>query len=192
MNDAIERVWRRLLLAIGRGRITFVDDAAQVQRVQVQLGSDEVKDNTPRLAEYGFQSNPPPGSDCVVLFLAGERTNGVVVATGNQRWRLRALADGEVAISDDKGQKVYLSAAGIRVDGGGLPIEITNTPSVRIDSPAVHITGALTVDGDINSGATVTAAVDVKDQSGGKSMAGMRSAYNAHHHGASTTTDHPM
>ncbi len=192
MSDAIERVWRRLLLAIGRGRITFVDDAAQVQRVQVQLGSDEVKDNTPRLAEYGFQSNPPPGSDCVVLFLAGERTNGVVVATGNQRWRLRALAEGEVAISDDKGQKVYLSVAGIRIDGGGLPMQITNTPSVLIDSAAVHMTGALTVDGAINSGATVTAAVDVKDQNGGKSMAGMRAAYNAHHHGSSTTTDHPM
>lgn len=63
---------------------------------------------------------------------------------------------------------------------------------MRIDSPAVHMTGALTVDGAIHSGDTVTAALDVKDQDGGKSMAGMRAAYNAHHHGASTTTDHPM
>lgn len=192
MSDALERIWRRLVVAIGRGRVTIVDDAAQVQRMQVQLSADEIKDGTPRLAEYGFQSNPPPGSDCVVLFLAGERTNGVVVATGNQTWRLRALATGEVALSDDKGQKVYLSADGIRIDGGGLPMQIFNTPSLTINSPAVHMTGALTVDGAINSGTTVTAAVDVKDQSGSKSMAGMRTAYNAHHHGASTTTDHPM
>jgi phage baseplate assembly protein V len=192
MSDPIERIWRRLLLALGRGRITFIDDAGPVQKLQVKLGAEEVKDNTPRLSEYGFQSVPPAGSDAVVIFIAGERTNGVVVATGNQTYRMRGLASGEVAISDDKGQHVYLSAAGIRVDGGGKPIEITNTPSVLVDTAAMHVTGSLQVDGDITSSSNVTAAGNVGDQGGAKTMVGMRTAYNAHKHGSSPTTDHPM
>lgn len=192
MNDAIERIWRRLVLAIGRGRITFIDDAHQVQRAQVKLSGDEVKDDTPRLSEYGFQSNPPAGSDCIVLFLAGERTNGVVVATGSQQYRMRNLATGEVAISDNKGQHVYLSAAGIRVDGGGLPIQILNTPSVLIDSAAVRMTGTLQVDGNVTGGANITAAAEVRDQGGSKSMSGMRTVYNGHHHGASPLPDTGM
>lgn len=137
--DILERVWRRLVLLIGRGRITFVDDAGSVQRVQVQLGSEETKDGIPRLCEYGFQSRPPAGSDAVVLFLAGERTNAVVIACGSQQYRMRSLADGEVAISDDKGQFVYLSAAGIRVQGNDKPIQVDTTSSVTVNASSAHL-----------------------------------------------------
>jgi phage baseplate assembly protein V len=180
MIDAIERLWRRLLLMIGRGRITAADDTGPVQKLQLQLGAEELKDNTPRLAEYGLASMPPAGSDAVLLFLAGERTNGVVIATGNQTWRMRGLASGEVALHDDKGQCIYLSSDGIRIDGGGKPIQIANTPSVLFDTPQLRVTGSIVADGDVS------------DQGGAKSMAGMRAAYDAHHHGSSPTTDNPM
>lgn len=185
MMDAAERLWRRLLLAVGRGRIASVDDAGQVQKMQVKLGSDETIDAIPRLAEYGFQSRPPVGSDAVLIFVAGERSNGVVIACGNQTFRMRSLESGEVAISDDKGQSVHLSADGIKVNGGGLPVNITNTPQVTIDSADVQMTGRLTVDGDILSKATITALEDVRDQNGAKSMAAMRGEYNVHQHGTS-------
>jgi hypothetical protein len=47
------------------------------------------------------------------------------------------------------------------------------------------------VDGTITSDISVT-ALQVFDQNGAKSMAGMRAAYNEHHHGASVSTDTPM
>jgi phage baseplate assembly protein V len=126
-TSALTRLWRRMLMAIGAGRITQVDDSRSAQVMQVQLGQDELKDDTPRLAEYGFVSNPPIGSDAVVLFIAGERTNGVVVATNNQTVRMTGLASGEVAIHDDKGRFVYLSAAGIHVQGKDDPITVETT-----------------------------------------------------------------
>jgi phage baseplate assembly protein V len=190
--SVVDRIWRRVLLMIGRGRITFVADGGAVQRVQVQLGLEEIKDASPRLAEYGFQSNPPDGSDAIVLFLAGERSNGVIVATGSQTYRMKGLATGEVAISDDKGQSVYLSAAGIRVEGNGLPINVHTSAAVTVDAPTVHMTGALNVDGAIHSGADITATGNVADQNGAKTMAGMRSVYNGHHHGASAGPDASM
>jgi phage baseplate assembly protein V len=129
-TSAITRLWRRTLMAIGAGRITQVDDSRSAQVMQVQLGQDELKDDTPRLAEYGFVSNPPVGSDAVVLFIAGERTNGVVVATNNQTVRMTGLASGEVAIHDDKGRFVYLSAAGIHVQGKDSPIVVETTSDI--------------------------------------------------------------
>lgn len=176
--DAVSALWRRLLLVIGRGRLTALDDSGAVQKVQVKLGADEIIDGVPRLAEYGFQSMPPAGSDAVLLFIAGERTNGVVVACGSQTYRMRGLADGEVAISDDKGQSVYLSAAGIRIDGGGLPIAISNATKVTVDAPAVEMTGNLTVLGYVY-------AETIGDIGGDFTMAGMRADYNVHKHGTS-------
>lgn len=180
MNDSIERIWRRVLLIVGVGRVTAVEsDDAGAQSLQVQLGALETKSNTPRLSEYGFNSNPPVGSDAVVLFVAGERTNGIVVACGNQTYRMRGLASGEVALSDDKGQSVYLSADGIRINGGGLPMVITNTTAVRIEAPSVEMTGDLLVDGDITAGG------EVGDIGADFTMAGMRLDYNTHKHGTS-------
>jgi phage baseplate assembly protein V len=177
-----------LVRSLGRGRLTRVDDSGPAQLVQMQLSQNETRDTTPRLAEYGFQSSPPAGSDAVAVFLAGNRTNGVVIACGNQQYRMRNLASGEVAISDNRGQSVYLTASGIVINGGGLPMKLTNTPQVTVDTPLMHCTGNVTADGDITD--------NVKTQS--HSMANGRQIYNSHTHpvtqvqgGGSTVTSNP-
>jgi phage baseplate assembly protein V len=186
---AIERLWRRMLLVVGRGRIKTSDDIGALQRHQVQLGQLETFDNLSRLSEYGFNSLPPEKSEAVLLFMGGNRTDGVIIATGNQTYRMRGLANGEVSISDDKGQSVYLSQNGIVINGGGKPITVINTQSVTLDTPETTITGhvtikgALDVDGSISSKANIAAQGNVSDTSG-KTMAGMRNVYNQHGHPA--------
>lgn len=167
-----------LVRSLGRGRISRVDDSGPVQLVQMQLSQGETRDNTPRLVEYGFQSNPPEGSDAIAVFLAGDRTNGVVIACGNQSFRVRNLASGEVCVSDNRGQSVYLSAGGIVVNGGGHPVTITNTPEITADSPLMHCTGDIQCDGAIR------AAGDITDNcnSTGASMAHGRQVYDVHTH----------
>jgi phage baseplate assembly protein V len=156
MREQIERLWRRLQLVIGRGRIRVVDDSTPAQTLQVQLGADETKDALPRIAEYGFTSNPPPGTDAVVIFLAGERTNGVVVATNNQQFRMRNLETGEVAIYDNRGRFVLLGAGGIHVQGNADPILVETTGTITANAG-----------GDINATSSggavnVTAAASIK------------------------------
>ena len=153
---AIDRLYHRIMLVIGRGRITTLNDAGAVQLMQVKLGALETTDNLPRLAEYGFNSNPPVGSDAVLLFVGGNRTNGVVIATGNQQFRMKSLAPGEVSLSDNLGQTVYLSQAGIVVKGAGLPMKLTNTPSITLDTPSVVMTGNVTVQGNLTEQANLT------------------------------------
>jgi len=38
--DIVDRIYRRLMMAIGRGRITTTDDSGAVQIVQIRLGAD--------------------------------------------------------------------------------------------------------------------------------------------------------
>lgn len=175
MIHAIQKIYLRMMSMFGRGRITLVDDTGGTQTAQVVLGPLETRDGMPRMAEYGFASNLPADTDAVVVCLGGDRSRGIIIATGHQIYRLKGLKTGEVAIYDDLGQKVHLTRTGIVVDGGGLPVTVQNTPSITHDSPTVHCTGNLTVDGSI------VAQGDISDH-GNKTMAGMRAVFDTHDH----------
>ncbi|OBU85878.1 phage baseplate assembly protein V [Chromobacterium subtsugae] len=194
MIQQIERLARRVWMLLGRGRITApASDGGPVQVLQVQMGRDETRDHLRRLADYGFTSHPPVGSDAVVLFPLGDRNNGVVVATNHQGSRMTGLKPGEVAIFDNRGQSVYLTAGGIVVNGAGLPLTVNNTPTVTVNASAgVKLnTPELDVSGLIKAGG------DIIDNAGSNahSMAQMRGIFNGHNHavqgvqgGSSTVT----
>jgi phage baseplate assembly protein V len=133
-RQALDALWRRVMQLVGRGRTTRVDDGGNAQVLQIRMGADELRDDTPRIAEYGFTSVPPAGTDAVVLFISGERSGGVVIATNNQTVRMRALGDGEVAIYDDKGRYMLLAAAGITVQGKDSPVAVETTAGVSVDA----------------------------------------------------------
>lgn len=170
--------------ALARGIVNFVNDSDGIQRMQVKISPVQTIDGLPRCAEYGFTSNPPAGSDAVVAFGAGDRSNGVVIATGNAKFRLTGLGTGEVAIHDDKGQSVYLSAQGIVVKGGGLPITLTDTPKIRAETALLECTGDI---------------VDNCDTTG-RSMVADRAIFDSHQHdvkevqsgGATVRSDAPV
>jgi len=171
MNDralsaAIERLYRRVLLTVGRGRITTGTDAGYAQKHQVQLGADEIRDNTIRIPEYGFTSMPLPGCNAVVLFVAGDRSNGVIIGTDDPRYRPHNLQPGEAMIYDALGRSIYLSAAGIVVNGGGSPLTINNAPMVTFDTPSVSTTGNLTVGSGASGTFTATGGVNVTVRDG--------------------------
>jgi phage gp45-like len=157
IEAAIQRIIQRVQHVIGRGRVTTGNDAGNVQLLQVKLGADEIRDNTPRLAEFGFTSMPPVGSDVVVVFIGGDRSNGAIIATGHQASRLKGLKPGEVAIFDDQGQSVFLTRTGIVFDGGGKPVNFVNTPNIKhngVEIGSTHTHSGVTPGGS-NTGAPI-------------------------------------
>lgn len=158
MFAAIEQMMRRISTMLWRGRITSVNDGGNVQIVQVKLNPQEVKD-APRLAEYGFSSSPPIGSDMVMVCLAGNRSNGVVVATNHQSSRIKGLSTGEVAVYDNKGQSIRLTSEGI---------VITAPLGVKYDTPKMEVTGEV---------------VDCTTKGNSQPMSALREKYNNHTHG---------
>jgi phage baseplate assembly protein V len=179
----LNRLGRRILLLMARGAIALVDDTKGVQTLQVRLNALELIPDVPRYAEYGFTSNPPAGTQALVAFKNGDRNDGFVIATSNAKYRMTALATGEVAIHDSRGQSVYLTEAGIVVNGGGNPITFTNAPEVIADTPLLKCKGDILDNYETNT----------------RTVAGMRQVANAHTHpvpnvqlgGPGTTTSPP-
>lgn len=166
INKLIEPIKRRVLMSVARAVINLVDDSGKIQRQQVAMLEDEVRDQVERVQEYGFTSVPLPGAEAVTLFIGGNRDHGVVIATDDRRFRLKNLQSGEVAIYTDEGDKVVFKR--------GRVIEFTAGVRVEVIAPTVHMTGALNVDGPITSS---TAVIDPLG-----SMQEMRGYYNAHTH----------
>lgn len=184
LQRALGPLRARMMLMVSRAVVLLTNDAAKLQGLQVSLLADEVRDDVERFQNYGFTSHPLPGAEAVALSVQGNRDHVVVVAVDDRRYRLQGLEAGEVAIYTDEGDRIVLRRGGV--------IELTAATKLVITAPLVEMTGALHVAGDIHSGAVVTAAGDVRDADGAKSMAGMRAAYNAHRHGSSQPTDHGM
>ena len=182
----LQRMMRRIQLATSWGRITFSDDSKTAQLLQVKLNDSETRDGTPRIAEFGFTSRPPQGSDVLVVFLGGDRSKGVVVATAHQASRPGSLREGETMVYDLWGKSIYLTqSGGIIVDAKGTPVTVNGATTVTINAAeAVQMnTPVLRVSGDIEAGG------NVKDKV--RTMADDRSIFNQHTNGSGTTTPSP-
>lgn len=131
MNDsAARRLYHRAMMAIGRGALNTVDDGGNVQSAQIDYGPNGpngslgIRDKTPVLGLFGFFSNPPAGSDAIALHVGGDRSNAVIIAHGHKASRRKNTPAGDCGLQDVRGAHVWLSATGIVIDGGGLPVTI--------------------------------------------------------------------
>ena len=158
-------VARRVRLMVARAVVTSIADAGKIQSAQVKLLDGEVRDGIEILHQYGVTSIPPGKPEGLYFSVGGDRDHGVLICVADRQFRLKGIAPGEAALYDDLGQKVHLTRDGIVIDGAGKPITLTNTPKVRIEAD-LDVTG------------------EIKDRcdTGGKTMAGMRSTYNGHNH----------
>lgn len=175
MIDSIQRIYQRILHVVGRARITTGDDSAGIQFQQVRLGEDEIKDGVPRMAEFGLTSMPPVGSDAVLVFIGGDRSNGAIVATGHQASRPRGLKVGETMLYSQDGKSIYLTASGgIVVQAKGQDVTVNSAATVTINAAAKvrMVTPLLEVTGDIidNAGTNTN------------NLAQMRAIFNGHKH----------
>lgn len=131
----IEKLYHGLMNILGLGWGVVVDDESDTQKIQVKFNQAETKDNIPRYTDYGFQSSPPNGHNALVLFFGGNKSSGVVIATHHAKSRRKGLKKGEVCISDDLGQEIYLSRDGITlIDKVGTQIKLTGDGKGEISS----------------------------------------------------------
>ena len=177
VQGALARLWRRVQGVVGRGRVTTGNDSGAVQKLQIRLGEWETRDDTPRVAEFGFTSMPPNGADAIVVFVAGDRSSGVIIATTHQASRPTQLAPGEAMVYDLWGKSVHFTRdGGVVIEAKDSEVTVNHATNVIIhaanevmlDTPLVKVTG------------------DVLDQSdtNAHTLADMRAIFNAHVHPA--------
>lgn len=148
-------VHRRLMNLLSRGVVSAVDDSKKLQLVQLDLLDTETRDEIERFQNYGFTSVPEAGAESVVLFVGGRRDHGLAIVVDDRRYRLKSLAEGEVAVYNRTGAKIVLKA------NGDIELTPKSGQKVKLASP-VEISGDVSVTG------TLTASADVVG--GGKSL----------------------
>jgi phage baseplate assembly protein V len=141
MRDALRRFAKPLhdkaAMMVARAILRLADDSEDCQMVQVDLLADETSDDVEHLQTYGLTSVPFAGADGLFLSVAGSRSNGVVLAVGDRRYRLTGLQKGEVALYDDQGQKVHLKRDGISIETS-MKVTVT-APHVVVISDDVQL-----------------------------------------------------
>lgn len=142
MRDLIEKATaaarRQISMMVGHARLSRFRDDAGFPLLQVELLDGETTEGVQRMQDYGFVSRPKAGAEGVYLSIMGVRSEGVVVALGDRKVRLKTLQEGEVAIHDDQDQVVILKRDGIEIRS---PFKVTiEAPSAEVISDQVQIT----------------------------------------------------
>jgi len=162
----------RIASMLGIGRTTAMNDAGGTQSVQYQTPLEVA--NAHRLAEFGFSSGLPVGSDVVLVFLGGDRSSPVIVATNHQSYRHADLQPGETVVYNQWGINILLTEEGIIIDAKDKDVTVNNaknltataTEQVKLITPKLLVTGDVVDNCETNT----------------KTLADLRKAYNGHNY----------
>lgn len=177
---------RRIMGMIARVEFSGTKEDRALQRGQLKLLADETRDDVEMVGHYGFISRPKDGAEGVAVFLGGERSHGVIIATEDRRYRIKTLQKGEVALYTDEGDYIHLKrnrnievVAGTKVKVTSPLVEVIASTKVTLTTPLVEMSGNLTVAGNttisgntsvggtstltgaVSAGATIVAATSV-------------------------------
>ena len=171
MNQ-FRHIANRIASMLGVGRVTAMQDGGGTQSVQYQTPLEVASAH--RLAEFGFSSGLPVGTDVVLAFLGGDRSNPVVIATNHQGYRHSDLSPGETVMYNQWGLYIQLTEGGISIDAKGQDVTVNNaknltataTEQVKLITPKLLVTGDVIDNCETND----------------KTLKQLRDAYNDHDH----------
>lgn len=132
---------------LARGTVVLANSANKLQSLQMRLTAGEVNDDMEHFEPYGFTSNPLAGAEGIATFLGGDRSHAVVLVVADRRYRLQALAAGEVAIYTDEGDKIHFKRGRV-IDIDTATLNIRASSGVNIDTPTLTQSGKIVSQGD--------------------------------------------
>ncbi|POZ24306.1 baseplate assembly protein [Lelliottia aquatilis] len=133
LEGKVRVLYRKSMMAFTTGKVTAMKDAGGVQVLQYQHPV-EVRGSTPRMAEFGFSSGLPAGTDVLIACIGGDRSSGIVIATNNSAYRHNGLNPGETVIYNQWGQFVKLTQNGIEVQANGQAVDVKQATQVTIEA----------------------------------------------------------
>lgn len=188
-SGVLARLARRMNLMVGRGKIQQSKDDGPVQMVQVALSALELADLR-RVSEFGLASWPPDKCGAVVVFVNGDRSNGVVIGTHDLPSRFKLANKGEVALFDALGANgvagkwIWLKKDLFEIEAGGKPLVVNNAKKVTVnagtDGVELNVQGVCVLNAQDNvtlnmNGKNITivnpGTVVLSDQNGQKNVA---------------------
>lgn len=129
---------RRIMNMVARAVIQSIDDSKKMQVVKALVSADEIKEALERLQNYGFTSKPLAGAEGVALFVDGNRDHGVVICVDDRRYRVKNLANGEVCIYSDEGDKIHFKR-GNKIEITTMELTVNATTKVDVNTATANV-----------------------------------------------------
>jgi phage gp45-like len=144
LEETVRRLSLRAQHTIKNGRqVEASNETGVVQGIRLKHNSRDTRD-VASLQMYGFASAPIAGADHVTVQIAGDSSNGFIIASNDQRFRPQNLNPGASQMHDMNGDYMMLD---------NLNVTIFTAGTVTVMAPTVHFTGNVVVDGDVKAGA---------------------------------------
>ena len=151
MDRVIAAIRRKIFLLIGRALLTTIDNSGKVQRVQVTGLKDETISDVERVQNYGLESFPKTDMEVTMLFLNGNRDQGIAVGVMDRANRPTGMSTGDVMLWNTDSMKVWLKKDGVYIetsagnkitakDGTGIECEDDNGNKVTMDVAGIKLT----------------------------------------------------
>jgi len=138
LNNMLKPLYRRIRLLQRRGVLTNSNSAPKMQTVQVQLTPELILEME-HFEPYGFSSNPQNGAEPIVSNIEG-KSHPICLIVADRRYRLSGMKKGEVALSDDLGQKIHLTRDGIEmVSASGASSIVISDAGIVITTPSFDL-----------------------------------------------------
>ena len=134
MDEIIRKIINRLKNSVSQALLAAVKDSEGLQVVKVEGYADEIADGIERIQNYGLTSNPPKGSEAIVVNIGTNSDHGVVIAMDSATYRKKNLKPGEVAVYDKNGSYILLKEDGT--------IEINPSKDYTIISDKIMLGGS--------------------------------------------------
>jgi phage gp45-like len=136
-HDGPRSAARRAYLSLSRATLRQADDKPLMQELTVDFHFQEWATNVERFQQYGLTTYPhnqtqqqgqssgaggqtgqqskQPAAEGLVTYVNGSRDHPIVIAIDDRRYRVTALAEGEICLYDDQGHQVHISRNGVVV-----------------------------------------------------------------------------
>ncbi len=118
VHKIIAPIKRKIMLLIGRCILSAIKNTEGTQKIQVVGLKNETITGIERYQEYGLETYPKKDSEVLILFLNGDREQGVAVCIHDRRYRPKNLSEGDVCLYDYRGQAIILNSSGIKMLNG--------------------------------------------------------------------------
>lgn len=205
-NRLLLPISSRIRNMIARAVIKAVQDDKKLQTMTLSILAGELKSGVEHYQDYGLQTVPLEGMEALVSFVGGNRSNGVIIAVGDRKYRLKGMESGEVALYTDEGDHIVLkrdnnmemhtkhlkifAEEDFIIQTKNVSINASQSYSLETASASTNASNSFAVKTKTFSASastsadfdtpTLSGAGEVKDKT--STMQNMRDIYNAHLH----------
>lgn len=135
-----------VMMIIGRCVLLATQDEKGIQTINASVLAGEILTNIERFHDYGFTGHAPANSsEGVIVFPMGNRENGICIKMDNREFRLKNLAQGEVALYTDEGDTIEMRRENNIIVNCSNKVTVNATNEIEMNTDIMKVNAATSI-----------------------------------------------